>query len=113
VCEIEKDRIDCHAMPNIGRNVVMPPLHSHSLLGKGLVCGDYRMLGFVVGGASISAGAVQPAVCPSRFYCPAVDSTLDALPRVCPVGAFCNQTGLAAAMLCPAGYESALTSSRL
>jgi hypothetical protein len=43
-------------------------------------------------------------VCPLRFYCPAVDSALDALPRVCPVGAFCNQTGLAAATLCPAGY---------
>ncbi len=63
--------------------------------------------------ALISAGAVQPAVCPSRFYCPAVDGTLDALPRVCPVGAYCNQTGLAAAIPCPVGYALTFLPSEL
>ncbi len=55
-------------------------------------------------GESILAGAIEPTLCPLRFYCPAVDSALDSLPRVCPAGAFCNQTGLAAATLCPVGY---------
>jgi hypothetical protein len=82
-------------------------LHNHSILGKGIVC-DYVE---GKGRMSISAGAVEPVVCPSRFYCPAVDGTLDALPRLCPVGAYCNQTGLAVARLCPAGYASSFFSS--
>ncbi len=55
-------------------------------------------------GTYCPAGAVIPSNCPSGFYCPAADHVMDALPRVCPMGSFCNVSGLGAATPCLPGF---------
>jgi hypothetical protein len=47
-------------------------------------------------GTFCPAGAVIPSSCPVGFFCPAADNVLDALPRVCPAGSYCNTTSLGA-----------------
>jgi sugar lactone lactonase YvrE len=48
------------------------------------------------------AGAVTPSNCPVGFYCPA-NFVVDALPRACAPGQYCNTAGLSAGFSCSTG----------
>ncbi len=47
---------------------------------------------------------MQEISCPIRFFCPAANTSIDALPRLCPVGSICPLAGRAAPFPCPVGY---------
>ncbi len=47
---------------------------------------------------------MEETPCPIRFFCPAANPSIDALPRLCPVGSICPYPAFDFPFQCPPGY---------